>query len=104
MKLRYCFIGSVHVQPRGINQRTFNHDHVSLLFAFHGFSLFRMKMALTYLNYDNYSVIIQNYSKTIVQNFVQVNSLSCSICCTYLWNIKVHSPLRLALKIPMTSS
>ena len=63
-----------------------------------------MKVTLTNLDYDNYSIVIQNYSKTIIQNFVQINSFSCFICCTYLWNLKVHSPLRLALQIPMTSS
>ena len=66
--------------------------------------LFQMKVTLTNLNYDNYRVVIQNYSKNIIQNFVQINSFSCSICCTYLWNLKVHSPLRLALQIPMNSS
>ena len=37
-------------------------NYVSLLFVFHVFSLFRMKVALTYLNHDNYRVIMQNCS------------------------------------------
>ena len=36
-------------------------NHVSFLFDFLGFSLFKTKMALTYTNYDDCRVVMQNY-------------------------------------------
>ena len=50
-------------------------NYVSLLFVFHGFSHFRIKMVLTYLNYNNYRVVIQNclihyYSKLCIDKFI----------------------------------
>ena len=103
--LRYFLqLRSVHIQLSEINQRIFNHYQLCQFALCFSSFLFQMKVTLTNLKYDNYRVVIQNYSKTIIQNFVQINSFSCSICCTYLWNLKFHSPLRLALQIPMISS
>ena len=62
-------------------------NHVSFLFDFPGFSLFRMKMALAYTNYSDCRVAIQNSS---------INYCS--------WYLNVYSPFRLALQIPKTSS
>ena len=62
-------------------------NHVSFLFDFPSFSLFRMKMALAYTNYSDCRVVIQNSS-----------IYYCS------WYLKVYSPFMLALQIPKTSS
>ena len=53
------------IQEELINEFLITINYVSLLFVFHGFSLFKMKMELTYLNYDNYRVVIQSYSKLL---------------------------------------
>ena len=62
-------------------------NDVSFLFDFLGFSLFRMKMALTYTKYNDCRLVIQNFSIHY-----------CS------WYLKVYSPFMLALQIPKTSS
>ena len=62
-------------QEELIKEFLININYVSLLFVFHGFSLFRIKMVLTYLNYNNYRVVIQNclihyYSKLCINKFI----------------------------------
>ena len=90
-------------QEELIKEFLININYVSLLFVFHGFSLFRIKMVLTYLNYNNYRVVIQNclihyYSKLCINKFIFLFHV------IYIWNLKVQSPLRLALQIPIISS
>lgn len=41
-------------------------NHVSFLFDFPGFSLFKMKMALAYTSYGDCRVVIQNLQYIIV--------------------------------------
>lgn len=64
-------------------------NNVNLHFVFHRFSLYRTKMALAHTNYGNYGAIRQNCFKHNFLKFIQMNSPSCSIHFTKLWNQEV---------------
>lgn len=64
-------------------------NNVNLHFVFHRFSLYRTKMALAHTNYGNYGAIRQNCFKHNFFKFIQMNSPSCSIHFTKLWNQEV---------------
>ena len=73
MKLRNCFIGSVHVQLRGINQRVFNYNQLcqfALCFSWFltfqnedGINIFKLRQLQS-----NYAKLLKNYCSKLCTN------------------------------------
>ena len=65
VKLRYFFIGSVHIQPRGINQRIFNHNQLcQFALCFSWFLTFQNEDGINIFKLRHYRVKVQIAYKT----------------------------------------